>query len=301
MPRKKSLPESLPGRSLAAALTLAAVLPAGAADVVHREKSLYRNIYVLEGDGERCMSFGRYSGSRQTCIDLARPERLAFEYYRMMMGALYLNPAPQRVLVIGLGGGALPMALQRLYPALKMDVVEIDPAVARIAERHFGFRPGPLTRVAEEDGRVFVKRALKQGLKYDLVMLDAFDHEYVPEHLLTLEFLNEVRGVLVDGGVVAANTFSYSRLQQHETATYFAAFGAFYNLKSGNRIILARKGAIPSLEQVGANAAALDPRLKPLGISREELLGKFALQKEAPRDTRVLTDQYSPSNLLNRK
>ena len=36
------------------------------------------------------------------------------------------------------------------------------------------------------DGRVFVKRALRSGQKYDLVMLDAYEHEYIPEHLLTI-------------------------------------------------------------------------------------------------------------------
>ena len=53
--------------------------------------------------------------------------------------------------------------------------------------------PGPRTEVFEEDGRVFAKRMGKQGIRYDLVMLDAFDHEYIPEHMLTREFLLEIK------------------------------------------------------------------------------------------------------------
>lgn len=286
--------------SLAAALTLALVLPADAA-VVHRERSAFGTLYVHEEAGERCLSFSPRSNERQTCIDLDEPQRLVFEYYKGMMGALYLNPAPRRVLVIGLGGGALPAALQRLDPALEMDVVEIDPVVVRIARRFFGFDPAAGTRVHEEDGRAFVQRARKEGLKYDLVMLDAFDADYVPAHLMTIEFLLELKDLLAPGGVVAANTFSYSRLQRQETATYFGAFGAFYNLKGGNRIILAARDGLPPLETVNANAKALDERLRPLGVEPRELLQRFTLQQEMPRNTRVLTDRNPPSARDNRK
>ena len=68
--------------------------------------------------------------------------------------------------------------------------------------------PGPRTDVFEEDGRVFAKRMGKQGIRYDLVMLDAFDHEYIPEHMLTREFLLEIKGLLTPQGVLAANTFA---------------------------------------------------------------------------------------------
>lgn len=43
-----------------------------------------------------------------------------------------------RVLVVGLGGGALPMYLHDAL-GLSVDCVELDPAVAGLARRHFGF------------------------------------------------------------------------------------------------------------------------------------------------------------------
>lgn len=43
-------------------------------------------------------------------------------------------------LVIGLGGGALPMALQRMYPGLKVLAVELDPEIAAVAKDHFGLK-----------------------------------------------------------------------------------------------------------------------------------------------------------------
>jgi Spermidine synthase len=288
--------------AFAASLVIALLGCGGApvgASVLHTERSLYRDIVVYEEDGLRCMRFGKQVSGRQSCQSLREPQRLVLEYTRMMAGALYMNPAPARVLVIGLGGGSLPSMLQRLYPGIAIDIVEIDPAVVRVARRFFGFTPGPRTRVHTQDGRVFVKRMARQGVKYDLVLLDAFDHEYIPEHLLTQEFLQELRGVLTPGGVLAANTFSGSRLYDHESVTYYSVFGDFYGLRSGNRVILTRVGGLPALDEIERNAAELDARLKAFGVDSEVLLPLFRIERSWPEGTRVLTDQYSPSNLLN--
>jgi len=281
-----------------AAVASIASPPDGAA-VLHHEKSLYRNIFVYEEDGLRCMSFSRVTTARQSCMALAEPARLVFNYARMMMAALYLNPAPRRILILGLGGGTLPSAFQRLLPAAAIDAVEIDPAVVRVARKYFAFEPSATTRVFEEDGRVFVKRMQRANVTYDLVVLDAFDHEYIPEHMLTREFLLEVKSLLGDRGVLAANTFSVSKLYQYESATYFNVFGDFFGLRQNNRLILVRLGGLPSKGEIAHNAELLDAKLAPLGVDRNWLLPQIEIERGWPASTRVLTDQYSPSNLLN--
>ena len=285
--------------AVAVATALAFLTPLASAVELHTERSLYRNIVVIEDDGIRCMKFGRNVGGRQTCQSVSDPDRMVFDYTRMMMAALYLNPTPQRVLIIGLGGGTLPRALQKLFPAAKIDVVEIDPAVVRVAGKYFGFVPGPRTEVFEEDGRVFAKRMARQGVRYDIVMLDAFDHDYIPEHLLTREFLLEIKGLLTPAGVLAANTFAGSKLYDLESATYFNVFGQFYRLKRGNRVILIRQNGLPDRDELDRNADALEAKLAPLGADKGWLLPMFEVESGWPRNTRTLTDQYSPSNLLN--
>lgn len=283
---------------LAAALGVGASI-ARAEVVLHSERSLYRDIVVYEDDGLRCMRFTRQASARQSCILLAERQRIVFDYLRMMLGALYLAPEPRSILVIGLGGGTLVDTLQRTLPGADIDAVEIDPAVVRVAGRYFGFEAGARTRVYEQDGRVFVKRALRSGRRYDLVMLDAYDHQYIPEHMLTREFLQEVKGVLAPQGVLAANTFSSSRLYDHESATYAAVFGRFFNLKRNNRVILLRNDGLPALEAAQRNAARLQPLLAPTGLDPQWLLALFDTTVDWRTDARVLTDRYSPSNLLN--
>src|SRR5690606_24834647 len=114
----------------------------------------------------------------------------------MMTSALFLMPDPKSVLIIGLGGATIPQALHSILPNAVIDTVEIDPAVVKVAENYFGYRPGPRQRVFVEDGRAFIERAHREGRHYDMIMLDAFDTDYIPAHLLTREFLEHVRAIL---------------------------------------------------------------------------------------------------------
>jgi spermidine synthase len=268
--------------------------------IVHTEKSLYRNITVVDDEGLRCMKFSRnYQGSRQSCMLLRDPDRLVLDYTRMMLASLYTMPTPKRVLIVGLGGGTLPKAFSKLLPDSDIDVVEVDAAVIRVARTYFTFAPSAHMRVTEDDGRLFIKRALREGARYDMVLLDAFDNDYIPEHMLTQEFLREVKAVLADDGVLAANTFSSSRLYEHESTTYESVFGTFFNLKHNNRVIVALSSWLPSREQLERNARKLDASFSAMGADAAWLLPLFNPKRDWSPDARVLTDQYSPANLLN--
>ena len=249
---------------------LGAPIAAGAQQrLVHAERSLYREVLVYENGDVRCMCFTRNCRvGRQSCMDTRHPDRIVMNYPKMMLGALFVNPPPQSVLIIGLGGGTIPRTLRQLLPDTQVDVVEIDPAVVRVASRYFGFVASDKTRVIESDGRVYVKRALRGTQRYDLIMLDAFDHEYIPEHLLTQEFLQEVKSLLAPGGVLAANTFSSSGLYEHESVTYEKVFEKFFNLKRENRVIVTRLGALPDREQLRTNARAVRRRIRAVWIRR---------------------------------
>ncbi len=276
--------------------------PAGAQQLLHQERSLYRNIFVTQDGDERCMLFRwpRALG-RESCRMLHQPEKLIFDYTQMMLAGLYLDPNPKRILIIGEGGGTIPTALQEMFPATQIDLVELDKAIDGVARGYFDFKPGPNTHVFIADGRVYVKRAAAQKPNYDMVMLDAFDADYIPEHMLTKEFLEEVRGDMAPRGVIVANTFSDSALYDHESATYQTVFGPFFNLKLANRIILGRVGGIApdDLANARKNAATLQPMLSKRGTGSDFLLPLLSTKVDWDTSSRILTDQYSPSNLLN--
>ena len=279
-----------------------------AASVIYQQKSAYRNILVVEQAGEggkwRCMMFSRFRTGYQSCIDGDSP-RLVLPYAQALMGAVLLQETlPKRVLILGLGGGSLPRALHMLNPQAEIDAVELDPAVAEVAQRFFHYRPdGDRSRLHVDDARMHVRRMMRLGQLYDLVIIDAFDKDYVPEHLLSRQFLQQVAGTLAPGGVVAANTFGNRRLSPYETATYRAVFGVLLQVQTtgGNRILFGRKGQRwPDVGVIKQRADDLADTLRPLGVASRQLV--MSLRPVAPpvldEEQYVLTDQFSPANLL---
>lgn len=287
---------------LCTALGVVATPGAQAAErIIHEENSLYRNILVRQRGDERCLLFTvRRTDRNQSCIDLADPDRLVFPYARMMFAGLLVNPAPERILMVGLGGGSLGRAFATLLPEVEQDIVEIDGAVVRVAREYFLFTENERMRVHVRDARVFVKRELARGATYDYIMLDAFTGDYIPEHLMTKEFLEEVRGLLTPDGVLVSNTFASSRLYDHESATYDTVFEHIAELRlpiTLNRILVAKNGDWPTETTMRERAEALAPRVEAFGVE-PTLFARRLTRDFDYGDARPLTDQYSPVNLL---
>src|SRR5690625_4049712 len=135
---------------------------------LHTEPSDFEPVVVFEQYGERCLNFIAIERpGRQSCYKLDDPDKLVFEYTRMMASALLANPDPSTILTIGLGAASLPTALHKVLPEAVIDSVELDPAVVRVAQRYFDYKTGSHQRVFIEDGREFVERAVREGSRYD--------------------------------------------------------------------------------------------------------------------------------------
>lgn len=275
------------------------------AEVIHNEKSLYRNILVEDRGDLRCLKFNeKQSKSSQSCLYKSNPDKLVFNYTKLLFSALLVKENPKNILIIGLGGGTMSNTLHQLFPESTIDNVEIDPAVIKVAQQYFGFIENDKIATYSQDGRIFIKRALLKKQSYDWIILDAFNGDYIPEHLLTKEFLTETKMLLSDDGVLTANTFSTSELYAHESATYLAVFDEFFNVrnkKNSNRIILTSKKALPSDKALLEKIDDLAPKLTSFNVDISSIyqsIDSTNNHKDWPEDTRVLTDQFSPANLL---
>ncbi len=292
--------------SLLALLALATpALPVQAETVLHKERSLYSTVVVKQSGNRRCLMFSvRRQQRNQSCMNMRHPRQMQFAYTKMAMSALLFVPQPQSILVVGLGGGTLPTAFHELFPDTVIDVVEIDPAVTRVAKEFFDFRPAANMRVYDQDARVWTKRAMLNKAQYDIIILDAFNGEYIPEHLMTVEYLRETAALLAPAGVLFANTFSISDLYDHESTTYAHVFGSFINFKlpeSANRMVIVQAEQ-PGDQALKDAAAGLRETLAPYDVPIRRLARVLVQQRQRRpdwnRSARVLTDQYSPANLL---
>lgn len=233
--------------------------------VVCRRTSEFNEIFVIdEPGGLRELRFERY-GARQSVIKLDDPDHLELGYLKAILTALVLVERPQRVLVVGLGGGTLPMYLHRHWPRCRIDCVEIDPEVVRVAKEFFGFKEDELLRAHVGDGRAFVEKVREP---YDLIFLDAYGADSIPFHLATTEFLQAARKATTPDGLVVGNVWSRdsNRLYDRMVRTYQEVFPELYRVDvpaAGNRILLA-----PLVErkwnavEVARQSALLTKRLK---------------------------------------
>ena len=297
-----------PRALLAAALILAALVAwpgrgqAAKLRLIHQDDSLYHHVLVMEDeDGLRYLSFNRAMGN-QSVVKPGHPELLTFDYTKSGFAALaFLDRPPAEVLFVGLGGGSMPMYLRLVEPKAAMDIAEIDPEVARVAEKYLGFVPDPAMRVTVQDGRIFLKRNPK---RYDLIFLDAYNDQAVPFHLTTREFLELVKSRLKPGGVVASNIWSagLNRYFSAQIKTYQAVFGQVYLLKAGgsqNYIFLAL--AEPGRVEAGAAAARARAlmRGRPWSFDLAALVeAEYDCYTDQPVEAPVLSDDYAPVNLM---
>jgi spermidine synthase len=103
------------------------------------------------------------------------------------------------MLLVGLGGGSIAKSYAR--EGWKVNAVEIDPAVVRLAKEHFGFEEADAD-VHVMDGRQFL---LVHDRAWDVIVMDAFGSSSIPFHLVTEEAFGLARSRLAPDGILAVN------------------------------------------------------------------------------------------------
>ena len=159
------------------------------------EDGCRRNLY-LDGD------------TLQSTMLLTDPNKLDLEYSQAMMCALLFQPAPRKVLLVGLGGGSLVKFLLEFCPETRIDVAEINPEVVKVARQYFLLPESERLLVTLASGEVVVADRLAAGDRYDLLLLDAFDDNGPARALLDEQFLCRCRSLLTRGGIFAMNLWN---------------------------------------------------------------------------------------------
>lgn len=119
--------------------------------------------------------------------------------------------APLRVLVMGGGGFSLPKYLAAYVPAAQVDVVEIDPAMVKIAREQFFLDECLEKTGAEKDGRMSIIvgdawGALKAAAEpYDVIVNEVFGGKRPLGPMETDEGARVVAEHLAPGGVYLAD------------------------------------------------------------------------------------------------
>ena len=156
-----------------------------------------------------------------------------------------LDRPPRRMAILGNAAGTTARAYGRLFPATRIDGVEIDSELSEIGRRYFGMW-NPRLRLHHEDARPYLRRT---DARYDVIALDTYRQPYIPFYLSTVEFFELAHDRLGPGGVVLVNVGhpeGQEGLEKVLTATMEEAFAHVVRdpIEDANTILAASDGPL---------------------------------------------------------
>ena len=113
-------------------------------------------------------------GETQSQMRLQDPDVLDLEYTRVMMGFLLFHPRPDRIAMIGLGGGSMAKYCYRHLLRSSIDVIEINPHVIALRDEFHVPPDNERFNVIRGDGAQFVH---ERATRYDVLLVDGFGRD----------------------------------------------------------------------------------------------------------------------------
>ncbi|MCY1000987.1 fused MFS/spermidine synthase [Myxococcus sp. MISCRS1] len=248
-------------------------------------------LQVLESpSGTRSLVFDEGFAVQSTWVPGQPVRDEVFAHYLLTPAMARAEPRTPRVLVLGLGAGTSARGLRETYPGAYVVGVELDAMVVKLARQHFGL--GTEVEVHIADARTFLRRDTR---RYDAIIVDAFRFPYVPFHLTTREFAQEVAAHLEPGGVACFNVGRFRderavvRAVGGTLATVFPQVLAADARNQSNTLLYA--GPEGMGERLSARTSSLPLSLRPLAT---RVVGE--LQPVA--SAQPLTDDRAPVEML---
>ncbi|MEE4241161.1 MAG: hypothetical protein V2I36_06825 [Desulfopila sp.] len=166
----------------------------------------------------------------QSRIALNEPGRLVLRYTHYMMAAsLLVMPRPSRVLLIGIGAGALLQFFKHHLPLCYIDAVDYSQHVIDIAREYFHLPENGKIAVHCDDGLHFLA-GQSVAEPYDIILLDAFNDNGMARNIYSNEFFKLAGQSLSSRGIICGNLWSgdrreYARVKKaivkHSAASVF--------------------------------------------------------------------------------
>lgn len=171
---------------------------------IYEKESSYNYIQVLEEDGYRFLRLNEGQGIHS----IYHPDRIAYwGTWMQVLPAPFFNPPPylsgdvDKMAIIGLAAGTSARQASAAFGPIPIDGYEIDQEIINVGREYFGMDFSNLNPITQ-DGRWGLAHS---DTKYSLISIDAYRPPYIPWHLTTREFFQEVYQHLDADGSLALN------------------------------------------------------------------------------------------------
>jgi spermidine synthase len=272
------------------------------AGLIYEAESTYNYIQVLQDGDYRYLRLNEGQGVHS----IYHPTELGYAGpWEQVLAAPYFNPPPvlpselKSMAIVGLAAGTTARQATAAYGPILIDGYEIDPKIVAVGREYFDMNQPNLT-VHVQDGRYGLAHSAN---RYQVISLDAYRPPYIPWHLTTQEFFQEVRNHLTEDGVVTINVGrapNDRRLIEALTSTLLTVFPSVHvmDIPGTFNSILYATAQPTDIGNLDANLMLLraDPNVHPL-IRRAVEIAALNLQP-APDPGPVFTDDRAPIEWL---
>lgn len=197
--------------------------------------------FVFEESATISMHFSRHS--IQSVMYKDDPEYLVLGYTRTMIGFLCFHPQPEKIAMIGLGGGSLAKYCAKYLPDTHFTAVELNAHVIALRDQFSIPADSDRFSIVHADGADFV---IDKSSKVDVLLIDGFDEHGHPAKLCSAGFYDNCYAKLSDHGVMVVNLLA----SDSKFGTYAARMRDSFDdhvvvidaEEDGNKIAFAFKG-----------------------------------------------------------
>lgn len=170
--------------------------------VLYEGETPFQYVRVVESYDIRYLELNRSSSVHSMLVPnsyLTGPDN--YWDHTLVLPLATLGAAPKSIAILGNAAGTTARSYGHFYPHAKVDGVELDPKLTELGRKYFDMRNPNLT-IYHEDARPWLHRVDK---KYDVILMDAYQPEYIPFYLTTREFFALARDHLTPKGSLVVN------------------------------------------------------------------------------------------------
>jgi len=161
---------------------------------IFKAETAYTSLTIEQKGGQLLL---RTDGDAlQSVINQQNPQILALKNLRSLMGILLFLPPPERICLLGTGGGSLIHFLRFHYPKSHITAVEIDHELLEIMHAKMSLpRADDLLTYVIDDASHFIDTSEQ---KFDLIIADLFLGIQSPPWLLQSASMHRLNAMLTD-------------------------------------------------------------------------------------------------------
>jgi len=259
-------------------------------ETVYTYDSQYNNLIIKNGVSIRYLMVGNAIESA-SFIETSQKYELVSKYLKFYDLMFESSNEIKETLMIGGGGYSYPKYYISKYEDKKMDVVEIDDGMTKLAKQFFylddlikeyDLDSNKRLNLINKDGRIYLNQNRK---KYDAILNDAFHGFYPPVTLTTIKAIKKIHDSINENGIYLTNIVGSiegekALFLKAEVNTIKKVFKNVYVIPCN---YVNNKVVVQNIMVIATD---------------DNLILENNIELEIPKNTIILTDNYAPIDSL---